>query len=274
MLRSFSAASELMGSDPGEWAAHAARVTAITKRRNWSPERGMHRETQDAAQRAGRLYAVRVVEAPVEGDSRAEGNPAGEEVLELEPQPSIDLVRLEGASVEHLSEAEVRRDLRAIASADVEPHRSEPAREGDVPRRKLRRFLQADAERHEGEPHLEVAAVKERHVVGQVSVERLDAAQEPEVESEPGNNRLVGPGPRGQRGGADQGQCDASQAGPLAAAQYRSATSPQRAGAHAPRPRATGARSARPRAERSLPSRLTHTRRAPAPSARRPARCR
>src|SRR3954468_1320649 len=213
MLRSFSAASEVMGTDPGECAAQAARVTAIAKRRKWSPERGMHREAQDAAQRAGRLYTVRVVEAPVEGEPRAEGDPAGEEVLELEPQPAIDLVGVEGASVEHLSEAEVRRDLRSVASADVEPHRSEPARERDVPRGKLRRFLQAHAERHEGEPHLQVAAVKERHVLGQVSVERFDAAQEPEVEGEPGKNRLVGPGPRGQRGGADQGQCDASQAG-------------------------------------------------------------
>src|SRR4051812_4132131 len=189
MLRSFSAASEIMGTDPGECAAQAARVTAIAKRRKWSPERGVHRETQDAAQRAGRLYAVRVVEAPVEGDARTEGDPAGEEVLELETQPSIDLVRVEGASVEHLSEAEVRRDLRSLASADVEPHRSEPAREGDVPRRKLGRFLQPHAQRDEGEPQFQVAAVKERHVVGQVSVERFDAAQEPEVESEPGKNR-------------------------------------------------------------------------------------
>src|SRR3954447_24402674 len=270
MLRSFSAASEVIGTDPGECAAQAARVTASAVRRcKRSPERSMHRESQDAAQRAGRLYAVRVVEAPVEGDPRAEGDPAGEEVLELEAEPSINLVRVEGASVEHLSEAEVRRDLRSVASADVEPHRSEPARERDVPRRKLRRFLQAHAERHEGEPHLQVAAVKERHVLGQVSVERFDAAQEPEVESEPGADGFIAfSGARGKRAGTDQDQGDPSQAGPLAAAQYRSATSPQRAGAHAPRPRATGARSARPRAERSLPSRLTHAH-APSPSSQR-----
>src|SRR3954468_3326474 len=278
MLRSFSAASEVMGTDPGECAAQAARVTAIAKRRKWSPERGMHREAQDAAQRAGRLYTVRVVEAPVEGEPRAEGDPAGEEVLELEPQPAIDLVGVEGASVEHLSEAEVRRDLRSVASADVESHRSEPAREGDVPRRKLRRFLQAHAERHEGEPHLQVAAVEERHVLGQVSVERFDAAQEPEVESEPGADGFIAfSGARGKRAGTDQDQGDPSQAGPLAAAQYRSAMSPQRAGAHAPRPRATGARSASlaPSGACRRPALThTHTRRAPAPSARRPARCR
>src|ERR1700750_989520 len=113
MLRSFSgAASEVMGTDPGEWAAQAARVMAIARRRNRSPERRVDGKLEAAAERPGRLDPVRVVEAPVERHPGADEQPPGEEMHELETEPAVDLVGVDGARIQLLSKPQVGRDFR------------------------------------------------------------------------------------------------------------------------------------------------------------------